>query len=153
MEYNVYHQVDSNVARAGLSTIDQGVVRAIPLLHDQEALSQTEAQEAISRLAALQEENSVVTNAGDLGTPWSEEDAGFGQMDTFDLTPEAPRPRWASRSLREKAGAGLLTGGRGWRRCSALDPGRQGPAGRRHVTDGNRKEGPGACAWGRRWPR
>ncbi len=110
VEYNVYHQVDNGVARAGLQyTIDQGVVRAIRSFMTQEALSQTEAQEAISRLAALQEENSVVTNAGDLGTPLEREDMSFGQMDFFDLTPEGAKAALGEPEFEEKAGAGLLT--------------------------------------------
>ncbi|NLG57414.1 MAG: hypothetical protein GX540_03260, partial [Clostridiales bacterium] len=85
VEYNVYHQVDGGVARAGLQyTIEQGRVRAIRSFVAQEPLSQQEAQEAISRLAALQEENSLVMNAGQPGSPLEREDMEIGGLDFFD---------------------------------------------------------------------
>ena len=90
VEYNVYHQVDGGVARAGLQyTIEQGRVRAIRSFVAQEPLSQQEAQEAISRLAALQEENSLVMNAGQPGSPLEREDMEIGGLDFFDLTPKS----------------------------------------------------------------
>ena len=92
IEYNVYHQVDGGVARAGLQyTIAEGKVRAIRSFITQEALSQVEAQQAITRLSELQEENSVVSNAGAPGTPLEREDMEIGSLDFFDLTPEAAK--------------------------------------------------------------
>lgn len=92
IEYNVYHQVDGGVARAGMQyTIAEGKVRAIRSFVTQEAMSQAEAQEAIAALAALQEENSVVSNAGEPGTPLEREDMAIGGLDFFDLTPESAK--------------------------------------------------------------
>ncbi len=107
VEYTIYHQVDGGVSRAGLQyTITDGKVRAMRSFMTGEALSQEEAQTAINNLAALQEENSVVTNAGDIGTPLAREDMAFGELDFFDLTPETAKAVLGEPQHEEKTDSG-----------------------------------------------
>lgn len=104
IEYNVYYQVDGGVARAGMQyTLAEGKVRAIRSFVTQEALSQAEAQQALARLSELQEENSVVTNAGAPGTPLEREDLAIGGLDFFDLTPESAKGILGEPEHEEKA--------------------------------------------------
>ncbi|MDD3109959.1 MAG: hypothetical protein PHH32_04870 [Eubacteriales bacterium] len=104
VEYNVYHQVDGGVARAGMQyTISQGRVRAIRSFLNLVPLSQAEAQEALGRLAALQEENSVVMNAGQPGSPLEREDMEIGGLDFFDLTPETAQAVLGAPEYEEEA--------------------------------------------------
>ncbi len=113
VEYTVYHQVDGGVSRAGMQyTITEGKVRAIRSFMAEDALSQEAAQEALNSLAALQEENSVVTNAGDIGTPLAREDMAIGGLDFFDLTPETAKAILGEPEHEENAdsaGGSLLT--------------------------------------------
>ncbi|MDD4081092.1 MAG: hypothetical protein PHP02_06730 [Eubacteriales bacterium] len=113
VEYNVYHQVDGGVARAGMQyTISEGRVRAIRSFFSQVPLSQTEAQEAIGRLASLQEENSVVMNLGQPGSPLEREDMEIGGLDFFDLTPETAQAILGAPEHEDEAkisGGSLLT--------------------------------------------
>ncbi len=111
VEYNVYHQVDNGVARAGLQyTIDQGVVRAIRSFMTQEALSQTGTAEAQEATAAWRpcRRRTAWSPTPATGHPLEREDMSFGQMDFFDLTPGGRQGR-AGRAGKafEEAGAGL----------------------------------------------
>ena len=112
-EFSVYHQVDGGVSRAGLQyTLTDGRVRAMRSFMTGEALSQEAAQEELNQLAALQEENSVVANTGDLGTPLAREDMVIAGLDFFDLTPESAKAILGEPDHEDKAESGegsLLT--------------------------------------------